>query len=89
MDNVDGVAAKLERGALVADVGCGPGAGYDLVTMFDCLHDMGDPVGAAAHVRGSLGEDATWMVVEPNAGDRLEDNLNPSPRSPASPGRQW
>jgi SAM-dependent methyltransferase len=127
---LDGVQAKLERGALVADVGCGhgsstilmaeafprsefvgfdyhlasierartaaseaglrdrvsfevapakeyPGDGYDLVAMFDCLHDMGDPVGAAAHVLDTLGKDGTWLIVEPYAGDRLEDNLNP------------
>ncbi len=54
-----------------------PGDGYDLVCMFDCLHDMGDPVGAAAHVLGSLAPDGTWLIVEPYAGDRLEDNLNP------------
>ena len=54
-----------------------PGDGYDLVAMFDCLHDMGDPVGAAAHVLETLGEDGTWMIVEPYAGDRLEDNLGP------------
>jgi SAM-dependent methyltransferase len=131
---LDGVVGKLERGALVADVGCGhgsstilmarafpysnffgsdyhrgsiltareraseagvgdrvefevtPAAGYggtefDLVTMFDCLHDMGDPVGAARHVRGSLKEDGTWMIVEPNAGDRIEENLNPVGRA--------
>lgn len=54
-----------------------PGEDYDLVTFFDSLHDMGDPVGAAAHVRGSLAGDGTWMLVEPSAGDRLEDNLNP------------
>ncbi len=53
------------------------GAGYDLVTFFDCLHDMGDPVGAAVHVRSTLAPAGTWMIVEPNAGDRLEDNLNP------------
>ena len=53
------------------------GTGYDLVTMFDCLHDMGDPVGAARHVRETLAEDGTWMIVEPMAGDRVEDNLNP------------
>ncbi|HSO99572.1 MAG TPA: class I SAM-dependent methyltransferase [Solirubrobacteraceae bacterium] len=53
------------------------GDGYDLVAMFDCLHDMGDPVGAAAHVRQTLDPDGTWMIVEPFAGDRLEDNLNP------------
>ncbi len=53
------------------------GSGYDLVTSFDCLHDMGDPVGAATHVRSTLAQDGTWMIVEPNAGDNLEDNLNP------------
>ena len=127
---LDGVKAKLEEGALVADVGCGkgastvlmaqafpksqffgfdyhdgsiegaraaaqrqgvadratfqaaasksyPGKGYDLVTMFDCLHDMGDPVGAARHVRQSLKPDGTWMIVEPYAKDELKDNLNP------------
>jgi len=127
---LDGVAAKLERGASVADVGCGegastiimakafpntrfvgfdyhapsvevarqtaqaeglgervsfevaaaktfPGTGYDLVACFDCLHDMGDPVGAAQHVRQAVAADGSWMIVEPMAGDRLEDNLNP------------
>jgi SAM-dependent methyltransferase len=127
---LDGVVAKLERGAKVADIGCGhgwstvlmakafpnsqfvgydfhagsiedarahaqahgvggnarfevavakqvPDKGFDLVTCFDCLHDMGDPAGAAAHVRSLLKPDGTWMVVEPMAGDRLEDNLNP------------
>ena len=54
-----------------------PGDGYDLVCMFDCLHDMGDPVGAAAHVLDSLDPGGTWLIVEPFAGDRLEDNLNP------------
>jgi len=125
---LDGVDAKLRRGARVADVGCGhgsstivmaqaypksdftgfdyhgpsieraraaaasagvadrvrfeiataktfPGA-YDFVTFFDCLHDMGDPVGAARHVRESLADDGTWMIVEPFARDRLEENLN-------------
>ncbi len=131
---LDGVVAKLERGARVADIGCGYGAstiimaqafprstfvgsdyhpasveearkraaaagvgdrvrfevaaadrftgtGYDLVTTFDALHDMGDPVGAARHVRSTLAEDGTWMVVEPMAGDRVEDNLNPVGRA--------
>jgi 2-polyprenyl-3-methyl-5-hydroxy-6-metoxy-1,4-benzoquinol methylase len=131
---LDGVVAKLERGAVVADVGCGHGSstilmaqafpnssfvgsdyhqgsietarrrateagvadrvrfdvapasayagtGYDLVTMFDCLHDMGDPVGAARHVLGTLKPDGTWMIVEPNAGDRVEENLNPIGRA--------
>jgi 2-polyprenyl-3-methyl-5-hydroxy-6-metoxy-1,4-benzoquinol methylase len=50
---------------------------YGLVTFFDCLHDMGDPVGAAAHVRETLQPDGTWMIVEPFAHDRLADNLNP------------
>jgi len=54
-----------------------PGTGYDLVTVFDCLHDMGDPVGAAAHVKQSLRPDGAWMIVEPFAHDRLEENLNP------------
>ncbi|HSE98351.1 MAG TPA: class I SAM-dependent methyltransferase [Blastocatellia bacterium] len=54
-----------------------PGRGYDLVAFFDCLHDMGDPVGAAAHVLETLDADGTWMIVEPFAGDRVEDNLNP------------
>jgi SAM-dependent methyltransferase len=131
---LDGVVGKLQRGARVADVGCGHGAstilmahafpastfagsdyhegsiqvareradqagaagrvsfevapaasysgrGYDLVTMFDCLHDMGDPAGAARHVRESLAADGTWMIVEPAAGDRVEDNLNPVGRA--------
>ncbi len=131
---LDGVVAKLEQGAQVADVGCGHGAstvlmakaypnshfvgsdyhegsiktararaeeaglaghvefrtefaqdysgdGYDLVTMFDCLHDMGDPVGAARHVRQALAPDGTWMIVEPKAGDRVEDNFNPVGRA--------
>jgi SAM-dependent methyltransferase len=54
-----------------------PGTDYDFVTFFDCLHDMGDPVGAAAHVLETLSQDGTWMIVEPFAHDRLEDNLNP------------
>jgi SAM-dependent methyltransferase len=53
------------------------GGDYDLVTMFDCLHDMGDPVGAARRVREALAPDGTWLLVEPFAGDTLEDNLNP------------
>lgn len=126
---LEGVKEKLERGATVADVGCGlgastvlmaksfpksrffgfdyhdksietakqrakdagvgdriefkvakakdyPGADYDFVTFFDCLHDMGDPVGASAHVHHSLKKDGTWMIVEPAAGDKLEDNMH-------------
>jgi SAM-dependent methyltransferase len=129
---LDGVKEKLERGARVADVGCGhgcsttilakafpnsefigydvhepsivrarelageqslhnvrfevatakeyPGRNYDLVAFFDCLHDMGDPVGAAAHVRRTLRQDGTWMIVEPFAADTLEENQNPVSR---------
>jgi 2-polyprenyl-3-methyl-5-hydroxy-6-metoxy-1,4-benzoquinol methylase len=54
-----------------------PGKDYDFVAVFDCLHDMGDPVGAAAHVRAALNEDGSWMIVEPFANDDLQDNLNP------------
>jgi SAM-dependent methyltransferase len=131
---LEGVVAKVERGATVADIGCGHGAstilmadafprstligsdyhqesietarlraaeaglgervsfevapagsfsgtGFDLVTTFDALHDMGDPVGAARHVREALAPDGTWMLVEPRAGDRVEDNLNPVGRA--------
>ncbi len=127
---LDGVKAKLEAGARVADIGCGhgastilmaksfprstfhafdyhaeslvaarqaaqaagvadritfdlapakdyPGTGYDLVTFFDCLHDMGDPEGAAKHVLRTLAPDGTWMIVEPFAHDSVEKNLNP------------
>ncbi len=54
-----------------------PAQRYDLIAMFDCLHDMGDPVGAGKHVKESLSPDGTWMIVEPFAHDRLKDNLNP------------
>jgi 2-polyprenyl-3-methyl-5-hydroxy-6-metoxy-1,4-benzoquinol methylase len=54
-----------------------PGRDYDFVTHFDCLHDMGDPAGAARHVRETLAADGTWMIVEPFAGDHVQDNLNP------------
>jgi SAM-dependent methyltransferase len=126
---LESVKEKLEKGASVADVGCGKGAStmlmaqafpkstfvgfdyhdgsiegarasaakqglservtfgvaaakgfpgkYDLVTVFDCLHDMGDPVGAAKHVLEALKPDGTWMIVEPFANDRLKDNMNP------------
>jgi hypothetical protein len=53
------------------------GAKYDLVAFFDCLHDMGDPVGAARHVLTALAPGGSWMIVEPFANDRVEDNLNP------------
>jgi SAM-dependent methyltransferase len=54
-----------------------PGGPYDLVATFDCLHDMGDPVGAAREIHRALTADGTWLIVEPFAGDRVEDNLNP------------
>ncbi|MGV0718445.1 class I SAM-dependent methyltransferase [Mycolicibacterium sp. XJ662] len=123
---LDDVAAKLARGAVAADIGCGHGAStilmaqafptsefrgsdahagsikiarerarqagvavdfetaaadaftggpFDLVTMFDCLHDMGDPIGAARHILHMIKDDGTWMIVEPAAGDRPEDNF--------------
>jgi SAM-dependent methyltransferase len=127
---LEGVCPKLERGASVADVGCGhgastivmakaypksrfigfdyhpasveraraaareagveqrcifeiadsksfPGQQYDLVAFFDCLHDMGDPVGVSKHVRQTLKPDGTWLIVEPFANDSIEGNLNP------------
>jgi len=54
-----------------------PGDGYDFISVFDALHDMGDPVGAARHVRRALADEGTWMIVEPFAHDRPEENLNP------------
>jgi SAM-dependent methyltransferase len=68
---------RFETAAAASD----HGDGYDLVTMFDCLHDMGDPVGAARQVHRTLAPDGTWMIVEPMAGDRVEDNLNPVGRA--------
>ena len=53
------------------------GTGYDLIATFDCLHDMGDPVGAARHIRQALAAEGSWLIVEPLAGDTLVDNLNP------------
>lgn len=63
----------------VADSTTFPSAsgGYDLIACFDCLHDMGDPVGCARRAKAALRPGGVWMVVEPNAGDRIEDNLNP------------
>lgn len=133
LPSLQGVSDKLEKGAKVADVGCGhgastiimaqaypnstfigydfhkpsvdyasakareegvtnisfelataknyPGSDYDLVCFFDCLHDMGDPVGACEHVKSTLKEDGTCMIVEPFAHDNLEDNLNPVGRA--------
>jgi hypothetical protein len=138
---LDGVVDKLNRGAKVADVGCGhgvstqlmakafpnsrfhgfdshegsidtarqsaknaglgdrvhfdvhsaksyPAEGYDLVCFFDCLHDMGDPVGAMKHVRETMADDGTCMLVEPFANDRLEDNFTRSDVSTMRP-RPW
>jgi SAM-dependent methyltransferase len=65
----------------VAPASAFPGTGYDLIAMFDCLHDMGDPIGAARHVRQALAADGTWMIVEPAAGDKVEQNLNPVGRA--------
>ena len=64
----------MEAGAVI-------GGPYDLVTMFDCLHDMGDPIGAARRIRDVIADDGTWMIVEPAAGDHVEDNLNPIGRA--------
>jgi hypothetical protein len=54
-----------------------PGEDYDLVCNFDCLHDMGDPIGAARHTAETLADGGTYMIVEPMSGDTLEDNMNP------------
>lgn len=73
-------AAEQEVSGCTFDVASAadfPGEDYDLITHFDCLHDMGDPVGAARHAREVIAPDGTWMVVEPMAGDRVADNLNP------------
>lgn len=54
-----------------------PGTGYELICIFDAFHDMGDPPGAARHIRDALAPDGTWLLVEPMAGDCLDDNVNP------------
>ncbi len=90
---LEGVQAKLEKGGRVADIGCGHGSSTILMAKafpasrfvgfdyhgpsIDSLHDMGDPVGIARHVRQSLAPGGTWLLVEPFAHDRLEENLNP------------
>jgi ubiquinone/menaquinone biosynthesis C-methylase UbiE len=87
-DYHDGSIAEASKGAAEAGVAdrvsfevagaqSFAGTGYDLVTSFDCLHDMGDPLGAARHVRSSLAADGTWLIVEPAAGDSVAENLNP------------
>jgi SAM-dependent methyltransferase len=81
--SIEGARASAKRRGIgrvtfdVANAKNFPGKQYDLVAVFDCLHDMGDPVGAASHVRESLAKDGTWMIVEPFANDQLKDNLNP------------
>jgi len=65
----------------VAPAASFPGNGYDLITVFDSLHDMGDPVGAAKHVKQALAPDGTWLIIEPIAGDKVEENLNPVGRA--------
>ncbi len=79
----DALAAGLEGRATfqTATAKGFPGGGYDLITMFDCLHDLGDPVGAAIRVKEALAADGTWMIVEPQAGDSVEENLNPRGRA--------
>jgi 2-polyprenyl-3-methyl-5-hydroxy-6-metoxy-1,4-benzoquinol methylase len=72
-----GVADRVEFQVGAAKDFTREGNGYDLVTFFDCLHDMGDPVGAAKHVLRALAEGGSWMVVEPMAGDSVAENLNP------------
>jgi 2-polyprenyl-3-methyl-5-hydroxy-6-metoxy-1,4-benzoquinol methylase len=88
-DHAGSIATANERGAEVSGrvtfktepASSYSGEGYELVTMFDCLHDMGDPAGAARHVRSTLAPDGSWMIVEPRAGDRVEENLNPVGRA--------
>ena len=70
-----GVAHRITFEVAAADAFSG--TGYDLAATFDCLHDMGDPLAAARHVREALSPDGTWLVVEPYAGDTVADNLNP------------
>lgn len=72
-----GVADRVGFEVAAADGFSAVDGGYDLVCIFDALHDMGDPVGAARHIRERLAPDGTFMLVEPNAGDSVEDNINP------------
>jgi 2-polyprenyl-3-methyl-5-hydroxy-6-metoxy-1,4-benzoquinol methylase len=73
-----GVADRVEfRAATATDF---PGSGYDLIACFDALHDMGDPQAAAGHIRAALADDGTWLIVEPNAGDSVAENLHPTGR---------
>jgi SAM-dependent methyltransferase len=70
-----GVADRVSFEAAAAETF--PGTGYDLVTTFDCLHDMGDPASAARHIRQALAPDGSWLIVEPMAADTVAGNLNP------------
>jgi ubiquinone/menaquinone biosynthesis C-methylase UbiE len=70
-----GVVDRVTFGVAGAEDFSGPG--YDLATTFDCLHDMGDPLGAARHIRQALKPDGSWLVVEPYAADEPEGNMNP------------
>ncbi len=89
--HADSVATARERAAVaglddrvsfeISPAGAFTGGSYDLVTTFDSLHDMGDPIGTARHVLDSLADDGTWLVVEPVAGDAVEDNFNPVGRA--------
>lgn len=89
--HAESVAAANERARLagvaercrfeVASAKDFPGRNYDFVTVFDALHDMGDPAGAARHVLTTLAREGSWMIVEPYAGDRVEENLNPVGRA--------
>lgn len=88
--HAEGVAAANERARTAGVANCRfevasakdyPGRDYDFVTVFDALHDMGDPAGAAKHVATTLARDGAWMIVEPYAGDRVEENLNPVGRA--------
>ena len=82
--SIEGARASAQKQGLSGNVAFStasakgfPGNDYDLVTVFDCLHDMGDPVGASKHIRETLKPDGTWMIVEPFANDDLKDNMNP------------
>ena len=72
---------KISFETLGADAYPAPVTGYDLIAFFDCVHDMSDPVGAVRHARQALAPDGVVMLVEPMAGERVEDNFNPLGRA--------
>lgn len=76
---IAGVSDRVEF--RVADADASQGSQYDLITTFDALHDMGDPLSAARTARTMLADDGVWMIVEPAAGDSVQDNLNPVGRT--------